>query len=890
MRRLVQCRNYDAVLRLRNRFVLEQQRLFPSQWESRALTTTSVSQTYSNVNLLSTPVLKRPRVSCFTHGPGHRCLSTYVSKYFRVYSGEVEKYLERMNLKFRRTNTHAVVEECPFCHDTKGKADNLYKLYLCLESGVYMCHRCEANGSWYTFQKRLSHGVFLYPCKDSKGAEPGRSEAGKIPPVAKSRRQVLPSSNTQRMYQRDLWGDLQEVKRYINEKRRLEDRVLRKYGVGAAVFKVEEGGRWIDHACVTFPMYNEEGKLVRHKVRSIKTKSYMRLQPKGGGWGLFGIDTVPADAKEVVLTEGEFDAMAVYQMTGRPAISLPNGASSLPIQLLPALERFEKIILWMDKDLAGQNGAKQFSRKLGLKRCTSVITEDCKDANDGLLKNLDLNQVLCSAKVVPHEEIVTFDDLREEVFYEFSHSKALEGLKCKSLPLLNSYFSGLRNGELTIYSGHTGIGKTTLLSQLSLDYCLQGMPTLWGSFEVGNVRLAGRLLKQLAGAHGKSIMEGKENYDLWADKFAELPMYFMTYHGSIDIQQVIDAMDYANYVYDCSHIVLDNLQFMTSTQGYGRDRFAVQDHAVSEIRDFCTKRHVHVSLVVHPRKEDDDRRIMTASVFGSAKATQEADNLIVLQRANETALRSLDVMKNRFNGNTGQVKLRFDREKHLYVETGTSAELLRWGRADGMRMRPRDKVQVVFDDDTRTRSARSQTRNLRCESMEAESKVCKTQQEEFNTRTGHFECQGDARGIREMEGSSSQAMGRRNGAVPQMNELAKAGVETKTMEAKAAVFDCQYGKRDDQMAASSSANSTTKGGDVHEIEASQSEARSANFETNESGHAVRGTAMMMERLLMSVKPPAACGIRSSDEVEKPMRERRKRNNRVRKRRRATMAT
>ena len=30
------------------------------------------------------------------------------------------------------------------------------------------------------------------------------------------------------------------------------------------------------------------------------------------------------------------------------------------------------------------------------------------------------------------------------------------------------------------------------------------------------------------------------------------------------VDQVIDAMDYAVYVYDVSHIVLDNLQFMLS--------------------------------------------------------------------------------------------------------------------------------------------------------------------------------------------------------------------------------------------------------------------------------------------------------------------------------------
>jgi hypothetical protein len=55
-----------------------------------------------------------------------------------------------------------------------------------------------------------------------------------------------------------------------------------------------------------------------------------------------------------VITEGEYDAMAVHQETGLPAISLPNGCRSLPVELLPLLERFEDIYLWMDNDIPGQ--------------------------------------------------------------------------------------------------------------------------------------------------------------------------------------------------------------------------------------------------------------------------------------------------------------------------------------------------------------------------------------------------------------------------------------------------------------------------------------------------------------------------------------------------------
>ena len=110
----------------------------------------------------------------------------------------------------------------------------------------------------------------------------------------------------------------------------------------------------------------------RIKVRSVERKSWQRLDPPGGGFGLFGWHTVPHDATELILTEGEFDAMAVFQSTGRPAVSLPNGCRSLPTEVLVLLERFDTIYLWMDNDGPGMEGAETFARKLGVERCLVV--------------------------------------------------------------------------------------------------------------------------------------------------------------------------------------------------------------------------------------------------------------------------------------------------------------------------------------------------------------------------------------------------------------------------------------------------------------------------------------------------------------------------------------
>ena len=40
---------------------------------------------------------------------------------------------------------------------------------------------------------------------------------------------------------------------------------------------------------------------------------------------------------------------------------------------------------------------------------------------------------------------------------------------------------------------------------------------------------------------------------------------------------------------------------------------------------------VNIILVIHPRKDDDRMPLGISSIFGTAKATQEADMVIILQ-------------------------------------------------------------------------------------------------------------------------------------------------------------------------------------------------------------------------------------------------------------------
>jgi twinkle protein len=100
----------------------------------------------------------------------------------------------------------------------------------------------------------------------------------------------------------------------------------------------------------------------------------------------------------------------------------------------------------------------------------------------------DMLQMLRNAVCIPDERIQTFAQLRDQVLVFIDPAAPLEGTPIASLPKLNLITKGFRRGELVVLTGPTGSGKTTFLSQLSLDFAKQGKSTLWGSFEIKNVR------------------------------------------------------------------------------------------------------------------------------------------------------------------------------------------------------------------------------------------------------------------------------------------------------------------------------------------------------------------------------------------------------------------
>jgi hypothetical protein len=87
----------------------------------------------------------------------------------------------------------------------------------------------------------------------------------------------------------------------------------------------------------------------------------------------------------------------------------------------------------------------------------------------------------------------------------------------------------------------------------------------------------------------------------------------------------------------------------------------------------CACALVHCPLQVEvTTKTGQPADLHIESVGGSPKSTQEADNIVMIQRDKDSHQRVIDVQKNRFSGTLGRVTLCFDKSRMIYQEVGSS--------------------------------------------------------------------------------------------------------------------------------------------------------------------------------------------------------------------------
>ncbi|PAV91494.1 hypothetical protein WR25_14198 [Diploscapter pachys] len=215
--------------------------------------------------------------------------------------------------------------------------------------------------------------------------------------------------------------------------------------------------------------------------------------------GIFGYHLMTNSDHRVVLTTNERDAMAVYEATGMLTFALPMG-ERLDQNVIPYLEDFDQIYLWFPHRHADY--AKDWGYALNGLRCFLIKSQErpielIRNGNSRLIKQT----IRENAVRMRDKGFRSMTDIRDEVKADLVHnSSRLAGFsQWKRFAILNRYLGGFRPGELTVLTGGTGYGKTTFLCEYSLDLFVQGVRTLFCSFEMQEEKILKWMLVQYAG-------------------------------------------------------------------------------------------------------------------------------------------------------------------------------------------------------------------------------------------------------------------------------------------------------------------------------------------------------------------------------------------------------
>lgn len=394
-----------------------------------------------------------------------------------------------------------------------------------------------------------------------------------------------------------------------------------------AAFRIAEQTRG-DKTYAVFP-YLRDGELVNVKYRNVAEKKDMR-QEGGAEPCLFGWHLIDPKARTVAITEGEIDAMTLHQC-GIPALSVNAGAGNH--QWLEndweRLDRFSEILIFFDSDEAGKLGAQEIVRRLGLERC-KLVTLPAKDANDYLLQGADASdfwQATRDAKTMDPEELRQASDFINKVKAMFYPAHADERDPVLRLDKDMDWFE-FRPGELSVWTGYNGHGKSLLLSQVLLGLMAQGERVTVFSGEMTPERQLKRLVKQATGLD-RPTMKYIDAVGEWVtDK-----MWFFNVVGSAGIDRLLTVFLYANKRYGMRHFVIDSLM-MTDVPEDGPGSMTAQKEAVRKLCDFARRNGCHLHLVAHPRKgQDESRGPGKLDVAGSSKITDGADNVFTVWSA-----------------------------------------------------------------------------------------------------------------------------------------------------------------------------------------------------------------------------------------------------------------
>lgn len=407
------------------------------------------------------------------------------------------------------------------------------------------------------------------------------------------------------------------VRSYLTEIRNLPEHVLTAYRIG-------EDGDYI-----VFPFLLPDGTLALAKKRKAKDGEKPVPTARDCEPVLFGWQAIPKDARHVVITEGEIDALSWYAY-GHPAMSVPFGGGGGNKQQwiendFERMDRFEVIYIGTDMDEQGDAAAEEIANRLGRHRCLRVRIPR-KDANECLVDGVapdEMQACLANAVHLDPEGLrraSAYTDAVVELFWPTPGTKI--GYSVPYAKIGDNLL--FRPAEVTIWTGASGSGKSQLLSDCSVDWVRQGSRICIASLEMQPSMTLKRMVKQTVGADRPTEQAVRAALH-WLD--AGILMFDRV--GKAGVETILETFDFARAKYGCDQFIIDSLMRL----GVAGDDYTGQERVMYQVVDWAIQRRVHVHFVAHSRKgEKGGGPPETEDIKGGMEIGANAFNILSVWR------------------------------------------------------------------------------------------------------------------------------------------------------------------------------------------------------------------------------------------------------------------
>lgn len=424
---------------------------------------------------------------------------------------------------------------------------------------------------------------------------------------------------------------------------------------------------------IGFPYFVQGEEEPAYKVRNLASKEFHTTGPMVKA-NLFGKEKFPINsAKAITITEGEFDAMAVFQMTGSkyPAVSVRSSATAKKdcAAVYDYLNSFDKIYLCLDMDEPGQKATKEIASMFDFNKVYHVKMEK-KDANEYLQAGEEqaFKNAWFAAKRFLPEGISSSKHEFRRILDEQGQRKAF----AYPFPTLERMLEGLAFGETVLFTALEGRGKTEILRAIEYKILKDDPEAKIGVIHLEETQA--RTIQGFAGyelgqpVHRKGNVVSKYDIHNALDRLLgdDDRLHLYGHFGSDDPDVIINTIRFLVAVCGCKYIFLDHISIVVSglqedDERKALDKISTQLAMLANDLEFC------LVMVSHVNDQGLTRGSRNISKVAHKWVHLERDIKSPDERLRNTTF--LTVNKNRGGHETGPAgKLYFDPGTYILTE------------------------------------------------------------------------------------------------------------------------------------------------------------------------------------------------------------------------------